>query len=63
MINWRFWKKKLPKCFGTQGHTIMPREYYLAQHCSDCDHSMPCFVKSLPVFTVRFGEDDLAKWL
>jgi hypothetical protein len=63
MVNWRFWKKKLPKCFGTKGHAVMSLENYYTQHCSSCEHDMQCFVKSLPVFTVRLGEDDLTKWL
>lgn len=63
MVHWRFWKKKLPVCFGTHGHTAISREQFYIQHCGDCKHSMPCFVKSLPVFTVRLGEDDLTKWL
>ena len=53
----------MPNCFGTQGHRIMSRENFIAQHCSSCEHSMPCFVKSLPVFVVSFGDEDLTKWM
>jgi len=55
-MNWKFWEKKKPGCFGYYGAFVMPRNAYIDKgNCSDCKVMWKCFFKSQGPIRVTLG--------
>lgn len=63
-MNWRFWKKKIPICFGYYNATVLPFKAYLVQKCSMCEDNIQgkCIVKSLKPILMLDNEINLEAW-